>query len=409
MADKSSREKLAYAFAALSLGLLLFASAIAAGLNTGVADAQATTSSKDTQTPPKSIDELFSRIQDRLPGFAGYFYNDEGQLSVYLTQPSGTTDAQVSAVLANFVNAKDLEKGVVILQAKRDWKQWLGWSEILHQLIDIKGSGVNYLDIDEKNQVIVIGVSALDDATKANIDSFVMAHGIPAEDVRIVQTTPIKYASDGVPLNPLKGGAQIALTTGNPAPYCTTGFVANRVSDGMRVLVTAGHCENGIDMTGDQVYYQPVGGSRKGQEVANTNLPSPRFSDTLLWRPDAGVSSTLGKIWVGGLTLEYTITGKKSFPAVGEFVCKFGAKDHERCGTITATGLTFVGEDGRIFYQQARVSAAAQQGDSGGPIYKKGTGSSVTLYGTLVATDGVSFIFSPMSGIEGDQGTLQVN
>src|SRR5690606_9243017 len=116
MADKSSREKLAYAFAALSLGLLLFASAIAAGLNTGVADAQATTSSKDTQTPPKSIDELFSRIQDRLPGFAGYFYNDEGQLSVYLTQPSGTTDAQVSAVLANFVDAKDLEKGVVILQ-----------------------------------------------------------------------------------------------------------------------------------------------------------------------------------------------------------------------------------------------------------------------------------------------------
>lgn len=50
MTEKSSREKLAYAFAGLSLGLLIFASTIAAGLNVGAANAQAATSSQDAAT-----------------------------------------------------------------------------------------------------------------------------------------------------------------------------------------------------------------------------------------------------------------------------------------------------------------------------------------------------------------------
>lgn len=127
--------------------------------------------------------------------------------------------------------------------------------------------------------------------------------------------------------------------------------------------------------------------------------------------PDSGMSSTLGKIFVGGLQLEYTVVGKKSFPAVGEGVTVFGQVSHQTSGTIVATGLTLHDDIGRILYQQDQLtSGSATFGDSGATVAKKGTGSAVTIYGTIMGGGTQNQVyFSPMSGIEGDEGTLKVN
>lgn len=152
-----------------------------------------------------------------------------------------------------------------------------------------------------------------------------------------------------------------------------------------------------------------------GREVANTNPLGARYSDSLMWIPDAGVTTTLGKIYVSS-SVEYTLTGKKAFPAQGEAICKMGRTEHEDCGTIINTGVNIFGENAApydILWSMAEAQYTSASGDSGGPIYKKGPNNSAVLYGIhrgqIVQGQTIYRVFSPISNIENDQGTLQVH
>lgn len=354
------------------------------------------------QGDPRTLDYTFAEIENKLPGFAGFFFDGEGKLNVYFTKPDQVNTTQVTAVLSDYLDPADLEKGIVILQGKHAWNKWFAWKQVLRQLFNLKELGITTLDIDEKNQMLVLGFSVLDEEKRSKVAEFLVSNNIPAADVQIVETGPVIELSHNVTVSPLKGGIDIGYGTNS---VCTNSFIADRQSNGMRVSVIAGHCETSVDMAGDQTYRQPSGGSNVGTEVANTNIyPGPRWSDSLLWQPS--VSSTLGKIYNGGT--DYAIVSKKYTQGVGESVCKYGRQTHETCGTIIYTDTDMQSPTYGTLWAQNQANFNCEGGDSGSPTFKKRTGSNVDLYGLVWAKNGSLCAYSPIGNIENDQGTLTV-
>lgn len=165
-------------------------------------------------------------------------------------------------------------------------------------------------------------------------------------------------------------------------------------------------------MAGDQVFTFFGTLVDAGQEVANTNNPGIRSSYSLLFTATTGNFFTFAKIKAGSNV--YTVTGKKAFPAVGEFVFKYGNSAGETSGTILQTGLTLFNEAAAPYPRLDNMDTAdyfSLNGDSGGPIYKK-SGTNVVVYGVHKGTllgSSTQRMFSPVSSIEADQGTLTVN
>lgn len=385
---------------------LIFSTSILNATNTSAASATA------DQSQPRFLDEQFLNIEKKIPGFSGYYFDEEGKVNVYSTSATSLSSGDVTSVLSTYLTADDLSKGLNIKQSTYPWSSWDSWRNTLTNRALQGNSSILYLDIDERAQTLMIGLDKADETNKNEINKFLADNGIPIDAVSIVAMGAPSLESHGETIIPRIGGIEIGYGF---IHACTNGFIANRISDGKRVSGTAGHCEVVVDTAGDEVYVQPLGGSTVGTEIANTNLNGPRYSDSLLWEPNSGITTSLGKLYKTS-TSQYTITGKKDFPAQGEAICKFGITTHETCGSVMTTGVNLFNADASPYgtlwmMDHANYSSAA--GDSGGPVFKKGPGDTVTLYGihrgrTIVGqTDYATF--SPIHNVEIDQGTLQVN
>lgn len=343
------------------------------------------TNSAEQQTVssnPRTVDEAFAAIESELPGFSGYFFDADGRLNVFFTAPQQVDPEQVSSRLisAGYIQSEDTAKGVIILQSKYPWGTLHAWKNNLNKLFLKNELGVTTLDANEKMQSIDIGVESLTPAIRHTITQLLIQDGIPTDVVQLVETGPIILESHGVSVSPRKGGIEIGFGTSSA---CTNGFIAND-ANGARRSVTAGHCEVVVDTAGDEVYRNPAasGSTTVGTETANTNLAGPRYSDSLMWTPASGITTSLGKICKNTTcSTEYTITGAKNFPAVGEAICKYGRSTHETCGTITATDVDVTHPNYSQLWAQTQASYSSSSGDSGSPVYKKGTDPNVTLYG----------------------------
>ncbi len=403
-----------------TMAVLLFLQSLAlqipaVGLTPHLASAETSeqTSSPEQQSVspnPRTVDEAFAAIESEFPGFSGYFYDEEGRLNIFFTEPQQVDSEQVSSrlVSAGYIENEDTANGVILLQSKYPWKTLHTWKNTLNVLFLNKDLGITTLDANEKMQRIDIGVESLTPAIRDSITEVLIQNGIPTEDVQLMETGPILLESHGVSVSPRKGGVELGFGTSS---VCTNGFIVNN-SSGARQSVTAGHCEVVVDTAGDEVYRNPgaSGSTTVGTETANTNLAGPRYSDSLMWTPASGITTSLGKICKNtGCSTDFTITGTKSFPAVGEAICKYGRSTHETCGTITATDVNVTHPNYSQLWAQTQASYSSSGGDSGSPVYKKGTDPNVTLYGLHwgVTQSGVR-LFSPFNGITADQGTLTV-
>jgi len=330
------------------------------------------------------------------------FVDEQGKLTVYLKDPNRVSPMQVAMHLDNYLEPKDLEKGINILKGKHDWNQWVSWKSNLMDLPH-KELGVTMLDIDEVNQELDIGLVKHNATSIQQIEKFLKTNNIPSDLISYVETGELVEESHGVTVSPMRGGAQLGVigTTG----YCTSGFIAERISDGLRVVTTAGHCEKNVDSSGDQTYSNPNGGSVMGGEISGTNLPGPRNSDSLLIGPS--VSTNLGQLYRDGTIL--SINGKVYLQLVNNSICKYGATQHEDCGSITHTDVTITTSPsfGTLWNQNIGNYVSAG-GDSGGPVYRYDTSTTVSLFGTHVGTWPIGKVFSPIDNIEADQGTLRV-
>jgi hypothetical protein len=88
--------------------------------------------------------------------------------------------------------------------------------------------------------------------------------------VKFVETGKIAdVCCSGVPVNPIKGGAEVGIKDANwQYPVCTTGFIVKDPNGNYRGI-TAGHCMAGNHWNdGTQQYYQPNNGRYIGNQIS---------------------------------------------------------------------------------------------------------------------------------------------
>jgi streptogrisin C len=164
---------------------------------------------------------------------------------------------------------------------------------------------------------------------------------------------------------PLRGGVGI---TGQ-GEACSAGFNVRSVSDGIRYLLTAGHCDSG-------------GGAWWQTRFANTDIHDIGPTHNLAWRAEGdaliirlvnpGPDGWNPKPWVfvtgGGGTIRdeaYYITTSGA-TTVGLSVCMTGRIDGTVCGEVISRDT--YGE--RVFHVAEVKGGCIRGGDSGGPVFR---------------------------------------
>lgn len=238
---------------------------------------------------------------------------------------------------------------------------------------------------------------------------------------------------------PLEGGWAIAYNdpelSGDYFYRCTLGF--NALWEGKQVFITAAHCSQDEWGTDGTKMYQPFPRDSRyiGKEIYD---PAPfecgpfwdtdacRYSDAAIVRLASGVSATLGAIArtsynaygygnEGSTVIDadqprFTIVGSAGDVNGGEYVHKVGFVTGWTTGQVTK-GCVDVEQGGQRLICQAFADLGLEDGDSGGPVFKRNAGENEVLlqgvvWGKIPADEVV--IFSDMNNIEIDLGELTV-
>ncbi|MGH7534565.1 MAG: S1 family peptidase, partial [Gemmatimonadales bacterium] len=279
--------------------------------------------------------------------------------------------------------------------------------------------GAVFVDADEAHNRVRIGV---DRGAVERMRGVVAGLGIPVEAVLVEETEPIRFAATlRSRVRPIVGGLQINF----PGFLCTLGF--NAVRSGQNSFITNSHCTKTQGGTESTPYWQPlesVDPTRIGTEVddpvysRNVNgCPSGRRcrrSDAARAAYATGISFTRGSLakTSGPNNNSITITGSFTITAegsasVGQQVNKVGRTTGWTQGNVTNTCVnTFVSGSNIVQLCQTFVSARVGGGDSGSPVFRGS--SSVTLVGILWGgnSSGTTFVYSPISNIEQELGSL---
>ncbi len=346
---------------------------------------------------------LYQVIEQKLPGFGGAFVDNSGKFNIYVTDPSKVPN-DVQTILTGYIDQRHLEKGVVIQKGTQPWHQWAQWESIANKLFDQKDLGVTEVGIDDKKELLLIGVEKLDSATNESVNTFLAENQIPQNMVELVQTGKTIPLTSGLTLNPIRGAAEIGVVGWNVSPpVCTTGFIVKDSSGNYRGL-TAGHCMASANWNnGQQQYDQPNNGRYIGNQISGTLKET--YSDSILFT--TGETGGFGKIYEYGQGTTISITGAATGGQfVGDTVCFSGtATNNTVCNQVTQVGINKPDPGlGVTLKSQNQAGFFATNGDSGSPVWNPNGG--VTAYGIVWGVDTGTW-YSPVAGINSDQGTLQ--
>ena len=358
-----------------------------------------------------------------VPGFGGFFVDEQGTPTIYLTNP-GRRAAAEQALGPWFRERSRAAAALRVLPARFAWSDLERWyAQASPEALAVPGAV--FADADEAGNRVHIGVEHA--AAASRVRSVLARLGIPAAAAAVEIVAPIHQVATlrGVS-RPVVAGVQINF----PGFLCSIGFNATRQT--VRGFVTASHCtstQGGVEST---PYWQPLQSTRPVSIATET--VDPGYKTTLAGCPNGrrcrrsdaafakyvnGTTNTLGRIArtgstsssdltiVGGWTVTSNATSS-SF-TVGETVNKVGRTTGWSQGKVTATCAT-VNVSGSTVTQicQTIVNAKVGAGDSGSDVFKVTSGTNVKLDGVLWggSTDGLSFVFSPFANITGELGAL---
>lgn len=387
-------------------------------------------------------------VAEAVSGFGGYFLDETGAPTVYLTDVSRRAEAEqaLAAFLADRgFTAADLR----VRQGTFEYAQLDAWyRQARPDAFAVAGLVLG--DVDEARNRIRFGVASATAA--AAVQGVVAQLGIPSSAVIVQQRAPFTtVATLRDDVSPIQGGLQINfLNVGGVVGVsllCTLGF--NAVIDGVSSFITNSHCsqvEGGEETPTD--YYQPLQDS-DGDRMVNpekliaTEADDPhwfisldcplspafqcRWSDAsrAAYIPTVAAEAKLGRIartvrpstsltdvelTIGGF---FTIKREQARGVVGEVANKVGRTTGWTFGTTTETCVDVIAlGTTHIRLCQEIVAAVVDGGDSGSPVFRRnGGGSNVTLLGVLWggSTDDANpeFVYSPMFGIERELGALR--
>lgn len=374
------------------------------------------------EVPAVAAATPFESVAREVPAFGGFFLDANGTPTAYLTDMSQR--ARLERALEPVLRAQGLATAQLQVRPgayrHQDLERW--FNEATPEVLNLPG--VVFIDNDEAGNRLLIGVEhpgavGLARAAAARL-------GIPTAAVEVVETEPfVPAATLRERHRPVRGGLQIHFSNF----LCTLGF--NAVRTGQNSFITNSHCtatQGGVENT---QYFQPtssVDPTAIGVEVADpgyfTGSPCPsgrrcRFSDSSRARYNSGISFDLGGIartasrgrFSGSLEVVgfFNIAAERANPIAGSTVNKVGRTTGWTFGTVTNTCVN-ISVSGTNITQlcQSLVNAGVGGGDSGSPVFEWSSGSNVTLVGILWggSTSGTQFVFSPMSGIERELGSL---
>jgi hypothetical protein len=255
------------------------------------------------------------------------------------------------------------------------------WPELRRDGIHVTRTGIDII-----NNRVRVGVEQLDNAATATIsDRF-------GRSIEVYQAAI--GVSDACPTSgcrPIKGGIEMDGENGRP---CTSGFLVRRTQHDARLAVlTAGHC---IEVNNGTGAVWRHGGDRFGDGKFETWADNTDADVGIVEIDDSEIPAIANKVYLdpdgGCCGTVYTITGTlpDNNQTAGSSVCVYGfASNNSWCGAITDFDQAneSVVED----YPTAGVDTSKTiihtkeydrnliGGDSGGPVYKAGTGSGTRI------------------------------
>jgi hypothetical protein len=100
-------------------------------------------------------DDRLIKVEKSAPGFGGMFTGEDGQLVVYLLDPSQIAVAR-EAIKAVFGPSQVPAAGIRAVRGKYTVSQLKSWSDRANQLLQIPG--VVMVDLDEGRNLVTVGV-----------------------------------------------------------------------------------------------------------------------------------------------------------------------------------------------------------------------------------------------------------
>jgi hypothetical protein len=273
--------------------------------------------------------------------------------------------------------------------------------------------GVEFTDLDEARNRVVIGVSSR--SARETAARVLRRHGVPESAVLIEETEPVVlHQSLRDRSRPLEGGFQIVSMVNLSPSICTYGV--NAIQHGQPVALTAAHC---VDPSRPQVY-QPAFGEEN--LIGHAAAVSGNFSHVAVLRIHPSMQRNFGFIArttayatgagkAGSITVDpfrprMRITAELPFSTHGEKLDKIGRTTGWTYGSVSDTCVDISIAPGRIVRCQdliANMHGAA--GDSGAPVFRW-QGSTVTLGGFYWGQVGTRAVMSRMRNIPLDMGPM---
>jgi hypothetical protein len=380
-------------------------------------------SAEDPRREPRSIDQEFVQMGAEVPGFGGYFYDEQDRLNVFLKDTEGPEAAAF----------RDQEPGVVVRRGDYDFGELAAWRRELRQVLALPG--VVSLDVDEATNRIRIGIDSRARAKSLNRDRLereLLFRAAPREAIVVEEVEPIRMlVSLQDQVRPIAGGFEVA-----NFKSCTLGFNAFR--EGVFGFVTNSHCtsrQGGVEDTRFYQNYLASGGEFVGVELADPDYFSGgdcpegrrcRFSDSSFIRYEAANLGDYGKLArttsrgalsgsreIQTKTPRFTINGR-ALGVRGKPVNKMGRTTGWTFGNVLATCVDINVADTDIAQLcQDVVGAASGPGDSGSPVFSWTKGNNVKLVGILwggnTSLTNPIFVYSPLANVERELGALEVH
>lgn len=375
-------------------------------------------------------DRQWAEVAKAHPGFAGY-YKDEEERTVLLVTDSRHAPS-LRAAMAEASGAKP--DALLTRQVNFDFAQLYDFKRRMHGMLS--EPGVVYVDLDEINNRIVVGVDTSDPRGRMSAATDMTAaargaaarFGVPERALALVPTQPVKpLATLRDRLRPAPGGMQVTNSGGG---ICTMGIVVQ--SGTVNGFLTNSHCTNVQGGVENTLFYQPTVSSSNliGTEVADPpylaggSCPFGRVcrnSDSALVQ-FTGNAMSLGQ-WgyiarpscsdCGGLTISTTaprfsmVYNSRDF-AVGDTVQKVGRTTGWTRGPVTRTCVTTNASNNITFFCQHYAQMTAGPGDSGSAIVRGSLYERRKLTGLLWGGLGSEIAFSSRDAVESDVGLVDV-
>jgi hypothetical protein len=386
----------------------------------------------------QSHDVQLARINEEVPGFGGYFYDDNMVLNVYMKGAVQAREATtLRARLAPFGIELDAQP-MRVVAADYTFAELHNMHRRIQSVHSIPR--VVFTDVDDARNRVAIAVE--DDAAERQVRSALAVLDVPMEMIRITRAEPVRYMQTlQQRVRPVAGGLQINFISGGSGFVCTLGAnVRSPEAPNVHGFITNSHCtSNQWDGAAGQSQYAqpsgvgtcPGGANCIGQEQFDapffTSAQNPicpagrrcRFSDAAgaLYAPDienlfARVYRTTG---VNSLTIDQTnpfyniVEEAPSNVAVGDSVFKVGRTTGFTRGRVTSSCANFnIGTQDHYLCHDfvTGPTNSVGGGDSGSSTWSRapaGQTQNVRINGLLCCGSGSTvFIHSPMSGIRTD-------